>query len=110
MARTIELYDMLRVKLGEAETKVLIETIEEAGKNAKVEYKDDLKAIRAEMSTKADAARLEGEIKTSKAELEGQLRSIRLEMKLYFLILLFVILFTNPKTMDLITRLFGIVK
>ena len=59
MARTIELYDMLKGKLGETESKALIDTIEEADKSARVEYKDDLKAIRAEMATKADLKLLE---------------------------------------------------
>jgi hypothetical protein len=103
MARTIELYDMLKVKLGEAETKILIDTIEEAGKSSRIEYKDDLKAIRAEMATKADLAEL-------RAELRGEFKSLRLEMKLYFLIMIFVIFLTNPKAIDLIARIFGILK
>ena len=41
---------------------MLIDTIEEAGKSAKYEYKDDLKAIRAEMATKADMALLDAKI------------------------------------------------
>jgi hypothetical protein len=109
MARTIELYDMLKVKLGEAETKVLIDTIEEAGNSAGIEYKDDLKAIRAEMATKAETA-TKAEVAELRAEMRGEFKSLRLEMKLYFLILIFVVLLTNPRAMDFIARLFGIVK
>jgi hypothetical protein len=96
MARTIELYDMLKGKLGEAESKALIDSIEEAGKSARIEYKDDLKAIRAEMATKADLQLLE-------AKLESK-------MRLYFLILLFVTLLTNPGALELFHKLLGAVK
>jgi hypothetical protein len=96
MARTIELYDMLKGKLGETESKALIDTIEEAGKSARVEYKDDLKAIRVEMATKADLKLLE-------VNLESR-------MRLYFLILLFVMFLTNPGALELFRKLLVVVK
>ncbi|MEO5357851.1 MAG: hypothetical protein H7844_11195 [Nitrospirae bacterium YQR-1] len=85
MSKTIELYMMLKDKLGEAETKALVETIEDVSKESKVEYKDDLKVIRSDMVTKS-------------------------EMKLYFLILAFLIVLSNPRALDLIIKLLGIVK
>jgi hypothetical protein len=48
MTRTIELYDMLKSKLGEKESKLLIEVIEEITEKAK-----------AETATKEDLVKLE---------------------------------------------------
>ncbi|MBF0457536.1 MAG: hypothetical protein HQK99_06535 [Nitrospirae bacterium] len=42
--------------------------------------------------------------------LSEKLTAIDWKMKIYFLILLFVILLTNPKALDLIARIFGLVK
>jgi hypothetical protein len=62
MARTIELYDMLKDKLGEKESKLLIETIENITEK-----------VKAEAATKAD---LELEVAKIKEDLT------RLEMRL----------------------------
>jgi chromosome segregation ATPase len=73
----------------------------------------EFKAVRSEMATKADIAELKGEFKRVDGEfkrIDGEFKSIRMEMKLYFLILLFVILATNPKTIDLVTKLLSVVK
>jgi hypothetical protein len=90
--KTLELYSFLRDKPGDHETRTLTEAFEEVSER-----------VKREAATKADlelvATRLTGEIKT-----------VRPEMKLYFLILLFVILFTNPKTIDLVTKLLSSVK
>ncbi|MBF0564406.1 MAG: hypothetical protein HQK89_04105 [Nitrospirae bacterium] len=54
-------------------------------------------------STKADIANLRTELKTD-------IIDIGWKQKLYFLILLFVMLLTNPKAIDLLGKLLGIVK
>ncbi|MBF0466564.1 MAG: hypothetical protein HQK88_11935 [Nitrospirae bacterium] len=85
MAKTIELYTMLKDKLGDAEAKFLVETMEDVAKESKVDYKDDLKAIRTDMVTKS-------------------------EMKLYIVILALLIILSNPRALDLISKLLGIAK
>ncbi|MBF0319079.1 MAG: hypothetical protein HQL01_04660 [Nitrospirae bacterium] len=53
-------------------------------------------------------------VKEELAKLEGRLSekltAMDWKMKVYFLILTFVVLLTNPKALDLIARLFGLVK
>jgi phage host-nuclease inhibitor protein Gam len=53
---------------------------------------------------------LEGRMNEKFAETRGEFKAIRMEMKLYFLILVFIILFTNPRTLDLIGKLLGFAK
>jgi predicted RNA-binding protein len=165
MPGTIELYNILKDRLGEEGSSAIAETFEEVAKEARIEYKGDLTAIRFEMATKSDIAelrtefrgefkrvdgefkRIDGEFKAIRSEMatkadiaeilgefkrvygefnrvdgefkrvdgefkriDGEFKSIRMEMKLYFLILLFVILATNPKTIDLVTKLLSAVK
>jgi hypothetical protein len=64
----------------------------------------------ADLATKADLANLKTELKTDIARLEGRIIGIEWKQKLYFLILLFVIIITNPRALDLIAKLPGIVK
>ncbi|WP_420263844.1 hypothetical protein [Candidatus Magnetominusculus dajiuhuensis] len=81
MTRAIELYRLLKDKLGEQETKALIEAIDESTEQAK-----------KEVATKADLLLLEA------------------KMRMYFIILAFLYLLTNPKAIDLLSKLLGLVK
>jgi len=92
MVRTIELYDMLKSKLGEKESKLLIEAIADIAEKAKTEA-----------ATKAD---LEIEITKVNAKID----KLGMEFRIYFLILLFVIILTNPSALELIGKIFGIAK
>ena len=107
MATTIELYTLLKDKLGEAGTKALVETIEETPRKAKEE-------LLKEFATKADLllikTELEAKIGKFETEMKGEFKNIRLEMKLYFLVLAFLIILSNPRALDLISKLLGIVK
>jgi hypothetical protein len=94
--KTLELYSLLRDKLGDHETKTLIEAFEEVSER-----------VKREAATKADLELVETRLT---GEMKSEFRAVRLEMKLYFLILLFVILFTNPKTIDLVAKLLGVIK
>ncbi|MBF0466230.1 MAG: hypothetical protein HQK88_04745 [Nitrospirae bacterium] len=96
MATTIELYTMLKDKIGDAETKALVEAIEETPRKAKEELLKDF-------ATKADLLLLEERMKS-------EFKNVRLEMKLYFLILAFLIILANPRAIDLISKILGIVK
>ncbi|MEO5360657.1 MAG: hypothetical protein H7843_09430 [Nitrospirota bacterium] len=81
MTKAIELYWLLKDKLGEQETKALIEAIDEVTEQAKIE-----------VATKADLLLLEA------------------KMRMYFIILAFLFLLTNPKAIDLLYKLLGLVK
>ncbi len=80
--------------------RVLIEKLGDDGADAFAEViKEVEKDAHKELATKADVAVLRTEIK----ELEGKL-------KLYFIILIFTIILVSPHAIDLIAKLFGVVK
>ncbi|MCG6553641.1 MAG: hypothetical protein L7F77_15055 [Candidatus Magnetominusculus sp. LBB02] len=72
---------MLKDKLGEQETKALIEAIDESAEQAK-----------KEVAAKADFLPLEA------------------KMRIYFIILVFLFLLTNLKAIDLLSKPLGLVK
>jgi ABC-type phosphate transport system auxiliary subunit len=113
---------------------------EEVALQKKLEIKDELtkelatKAdiARLEGEVKADIARLEGEIQTFKADfegkiynlktdlegkisalktdLEGKISVLRMEFRVYFVILIAVIILSSPRAVDLIGKILGVVK
>ncbi|GAB4424694.1 MAG: hypothetical protein OHK0032_19100 [Thermodesulfovibrionales bacterium] len=127
MAQTIsiELYQLLEEKLGKEEAKKVASAIEigleviekkadAVALQKKLEIKDELTK---ELATKADIARLEGEIQTVrqeiqtvKADLEGKIATLRMEFRVYFVILLAVIILVSPKAIDLIGKFLGVIK
>ncbi|MBF0464349.1 MAG: hypothetical protein HQK88_08130 [Nitrospirae bacterium] len=54
--------------------------------------------------------RLEGKIVKLEEKMEGQFKNIRLEIKMVALILAVLIILMNPKALDIISKLFGLVK
>jgi len=87
MPGTIELYNIMKGRLGEEISSAIAERFEEVASDARIEYKGDLTAIRSEMATKADIAELRtefrGEFKKVDSEfkrVDGELKAIRLEM------------------------------
>jgi hypothetical protein len=80
--------------------RVLVEKLGNDGSDALAEViKEVERDAHKELATKADIKELEGKLK----ELEGKL-------KLYFIILIFTIIFLSPHAIDLIAKLFGVVK
>jgi len=125
----IELYQFLEERLGREEARKIAEVIErgfeaienkaeEVALQKKLEIKDELtkelatKAdiARLEGEVKADIARLEGEIQTFKADFEGRISVLRMEFRVYFVILLAVIILSSPRAVDLIGKILGVVK
>ena len=114
----IELYQFLEERLGKEEARKVAEVIErgfeaienkaeEVALQKKLEIKDELTK---ELATKADIARLEGEIQTLKADFEGKISVLRMEFRVYFVILLAVIILSSPRAVDLIGKILGVVK
>jgi len=125
----IELYQFLEERLGREEARKIAEVIErgfeaiekkaeEVALQKKLEIKDELtkelatKAdiARLEGEVKADIARLEGEIQTFKADFEGRISVLRMEFRVYFVILIAVIILSSPRAVDLIGKILGVVK
>jgi ribosomal protein L9 len=92
----MELYRLLKDKLGEQETKALIEAFEEVTEQAK-----------KEVATKADISALKSELKSDILLVETRLEA---KIRLYFIILALLFLITNPKAMDLLSKLIGLAK
>lgn len=101
---TFEVYKMLEKKLGEAEATEIVKAIDAAASDIalqkKLEVRDELVK---ELVSKADLAATE-------ARLEQKVERVENKMKLYFVITIAIILLTNSKAMDLIGKLFGLVR
>ncbi len=81
--------------------------------------KEDLAKLEGRLNeritaVKEDLAKLEGRLNERITAVEGRLNerltTMDWKMRIYFLILLSVMLLTNPKALDLIAKLFGLVK
>ncbi|MBI4691401.1 MAG: hypothetical protein HY754_14215 [Nitrospirae bacterium] len=114
MATTIpiKVYEILEDKLGKEQARELVSEIEKTAdaiaKEKTLEIKDDL---RKELVTRdifeTRMSLLEAKFETRISLLESKLEY---KMRLYFLILLFVIIILNPRAIDLIAKLLGIIK
>jgi hypothetical protein len=114
MATTIpiKVYEILEDKLGKKEARELISEIEKTAdaisKEKTLEIKDEL---RKELVTRdifeTRISLLESKFETRISLLESKLEY---KMRLYFLVLLFAIIILNPRAIDLIAKLLGIIK
>ena len=97
----IRIYEILEDKLGRDEAKEIVREIEASvdaiAREKKIEVKDELGK---ELVTKAY---FEERIAHLETKLESKLR-------LYFLILLFAMFILNPRAIDLIAKLLGVIK
>lgn len=118
----IEIYDLLEKKIGKEEAREVAKAIEQSldtiEKKAEAvalqkkleirdelskDFKDDLRLILEGMATKT-------ELKTLEERFSRKIDNLRWEFRLYFLIIIIIVLFLNPRAFDLISRLLGIVK
>lgn len=106
MATTIpiEVYEILEDKLGREQAHAITKAMEAAASsiaiNKKAEIRDELSK---ELASKADLMVLRTELLSIKTELKS-------EMRLYFVITIAIILITNPRAIDMIGKLLGLVK
>ncbi|MBF0536888.1 MAG: hypothetical protein HQL03_01400 [Nitrospirae bacterium] len=70
MSKTIELYNVLKDKIGEKATRVLIDTFDDVAEKAK-----------SEAATKADLQVLKTEMQALKTELRTEMQALRTELK-----------------------------
>lgn len=99
MAATIpiKIYEILEAKLGKEDAKEVINALEEVtkslSKESKFEIKDELKD---ELLTKG--------------EFHAELKAQRAEFRMYFIILVCLIILLNPRAIDLIAKFLGVIK
>lgn len=120
-ADVVDLYELLKPKLGEQESKALLHFVEDGtidlvqAEIAKgLATKDDIAALqnniaRLEQATKADIASLRDEIvrleratKDEIVRLEKEMLTFKWQMRFYLLAIAALIVLTNPRVLDLI--------
>ena len=119
----IEILYLLEEKIGKEEARKVssaitasLDTIENKANDTALQKKLELKdELTKELATKADIAELKGEINLIKSELynkasKSDILNLEWKTKLYFVILLCAIFITNTKALEVIAKLFGIVK
>jgi RecB family exonuclease len=85
--------------------------------NGKIDMvRTEIQQVKTELNGKIDMVRteLKAEIQQVKTELKAEIQQVKTELsaqlKLYFLILIFVIILTNPNALDLIAKILGLAK
>ena len=113
----VDLYEQLKPHLGENETKALIEYVDEKIKG-EVATKEDIQLL------KGDIQLLKKDMLLLKADLEKQIQGVRIDMeklradlerkiqdvKMLVIVVLVVVIILNPKVMELVGRILGVVK
>ncbi|MCI4626076.1 MAG: CCDC90 family protein [Candidatus Magnetoovum sp. WYHC-5] len=136
MPKTIELYNVLKDKIGEDGAAAIIDAFDEVTEKAKkeaatkadlkeeigkarAELREEIGKVRAELKEEIGKVRAELKeeiVKTNEritrleGEMKGEFKSLRLEMKIFFLIIIFILVFSNPKAMDLVAKLISMFK
>ena len=104
----VELYEILEDQLGRDKAHDIVKAFENAADSIspqkKLELRDELSK---ELASKADLlavkVELQGEIKLLRSDLQSSIKT-------YFIVTIAVIVLTNPRALDLVARLLGIVK
>ncbi len=93
----IEIYEMLEARLGKEDAKELVKAIEDVTKSLAKESKRDLKdELKEELVTKT--------------EFHAEFKVLRSEFRMYFIVLVCLIILLNPHAIELIAKLLGVVK
>jgi hypothetical protein len=101
---TFEVYKILEKKLGEAEATEIVKAIDAAASDIAIQKKLEVRdELVKELASKAD-------LLAAKAELREEIIKLDSRMKIYFIITIAVLLLTNSKAMDIIGKLFGLIK
>jgi len=122
---TPKLYDKLVEKLGKETAIEVIEIIEdvekslsnqvlEETKKRKIELRDEL---RKELATKEDIALVRQEIETVRQEVKGEIKALRQEvkgeikvLKIMIFFLFAVVILLNKESLELLLKVFGLLK
>ena len=93
---TVELYEQLKPQLGENETKALIEYVD--GK------------IKGEVATKEDMLLLRGDFEKQIQGLRAEFKEEIWRLRMLVIVVLVLQIVLNPKVVELVGRLLGVVK
>ena len=126
---TVEVYDKIRVKLGEEESRALLDYVDariEKEAVTKLDLKETEESIRNDMqemenSLRSDMQKIAGnmqemesslrsDMQKMESSLRSEIRDIEWRSKLYFILLGALIIVTNPKVLELIGRVIGLIK
>ena len=126
---TVEVYEKIRVKLGEEEARALLDYVDariEREAVTKLDLKETEDSLRSEMqkivgnvqevenSLRSDMQKMENSLRSDMQKMENSLRSemkdIEWRSKLYFILIGALIIITNPKVLELIGRVMGFVR
>ena len=126
---TVEVYEKIRVKLGEEEARALLDYVDariEREAVTKLDLKETEDSLRSEMqkivgnvqevenSLRSDMQKMENSLRSDMQKMENSLRSemkdIEWRSKLYFILIGALIIITNPKVLELIGRVMGLVR
>ena len=100
----IEVYEILEDKLGREQAHAITKALENAGASIALQKKAEIRdELSKELASKAD-------LMVTKAELREVISRLDNKVKLYFVITIAVIIITNPRALDMIGKLLGLVK
>lgn len=107
----VKIYEILEDKLGRDEAKEVVKELEDAVNAITLQKKTEVKEeLSRELASKADIARLEGKMEVIEEKIQAVKIDLEWKLKLYFIILIFVIILVSPKAIDLIAKLLGVIK
>ena len=126
---TVEVYEKIRVKLGEEEARALLDYVDariEREAVTKLDLKETEDSLRSEMQEMENGLRsdmqkivgnvqemensLRSDMQKMENSLRGEMKDIEWRSKLYFILIGALIIITNPKVLELIGRVMGFVR
>ena len=110
----VELYEQLKPRLGEDETKSLIEYMD-AKVNGEVATKEDLLLLKSDLQKEMQGIRVE--MQGIRSELKEEIQGVRAEFKeeiwklrVLVIVVLVLVVVLNPKVVELVGKIFEVAK
>ena len=96
----------------ELATKADIVRLEGEIQTFKADFEGKISSLKADLEGKISnlKADFEGKISALKTDLEGRISVLRMEFRVYFVILIAVVILSSPRAVDLIGKILGVVK
>ena len=109
LQKKLEIKDELTKELA---TKADIARLEGEIQTFKADFEGKISSLKADLEGKISNLKtdLEGKISALKTDLEGKISVLRMEFRVYFVILIAVIILSSPRAVDLIGKILGVVK
>jgi len=109
LQKKLEIKDELTKELA---TKADIARLEGEIQTFKADFEGKISSLKTDLEGKIYNLKtdLEGKISALKTDLEGRISVLRMEFRVYFVILIAVIILSSPRAVDLIGKILGVVK